>query len=71
MTRRTLSLERLVSADPSEIFDILADPSQHAAIFARTVASHRTAGPLSVREHFRNEDAAGTSLPDQESCFGV
>ena len=46
MTRRTLSLERLVSAGPSEIFDILADPSQHAAID----------GSSTVRGHIGQQD---------------
>ena len=32
MSRRFVSCERLISADPSVIFDVLADPSQHAAI---------------------------------------
>ncbi len=32
MSRRIISCERLISASPSIIFDVLADPSQHAAI---------------------------------------
>jgi len=32
MSRRIVTCERLISADPSVIFDVLADPSQHAAI---------------------------------------
>lgn len=32
MSRRIITCERLISADPSVIFDVLADPSQHAAI---------------------------------------
>ena len=32
MARRSVSCERLISAEASVIFDVLADPSQHAAI---------------------------------------
>ncbi len=32
MSRRKISCERLISASPATIFDVLADPSQHAAI---------------------------------------
>ena len=32
MARRSVSCERLISAEASAIFDVLADPSQHAAI---------------------------------------
>ena len=32
MSRRKISCERLISASPATIFDVLADPSQHSAI---------------------------------------
>ena len=32
MARRSVSCERLISAEASVIFDVLVDPSQHAAI---------------------------------------
>ena len=32
MARRSVSCERLISAETSVIFDVLVDPSQHAAI---------------------------------------
>ena len=41
MTRRVVSCERLISADASVIFDVLTDPSQHAAIDgSNTVQGH-------------------------------
>jgi len=41
MVRRVVSCERLISAEASVIFDVLADPSQHAAIDgSNTVQGH-------------------------------
>ena len=41
MARRVVSCERLISADASVIFDVLTDPSQHAAIDgSNTVQGH-------------------------------
>ena len=41
MARRSVSRERLIAAQASAIFDVLADPSQHAAIDgSETVQGH-------------------------------